>query len=110
MTRARTAPHDITRTLRREILGGRIAPDSWVREEDRAERLGVSRTPLREALVELCRQGLLERIPHRGFHCPPLTWDEVKHVYPVLTSLEQLAIRSIPDSSLLSTVDRRRGP
>lgn len=55
--------------------------------------MGVSRTPLREALASLARDGLVETIPHRGFHVPVLSAELVRDLYPIIGSLEALAIR-----------------
>jgi DNA-binding FadR family transcriptional regulator len=56
----------ITR-LREMILAGELTPGERLREVPFAQRLGVSRTPLRIALGELEKEGLLERLPTRGF-------------------------------------------
>ncbi|MDF8357560.1 GntR family transcriptional regulator [Ensifer adhaerens] len=56
-----------TDALRELILKGRIRPGEQLRERDVAEMIGVSRTPLREALNQLEREGLVESQPHRGY-------------------------------------------
>ena len=53
--------------LRAAILGGELEPDSIHSTTALAERLGVSPTPVREAMLELARQGLVEPLPNRGF-------------------------------------------
>lgn len=58
--------------LRGMILSGEVQPGEQLRERDLSERLGVSRTPLREALNQLEREGLVESQPHRGYFVPIL--------------------------------------
>ncbi|HVH14012.1 MAG TPA: GntR family transcriptional regulator, partial [Longimicrobium sp.] len=56
--------------------------------------LGVSRTPIREALLRLEREGFLEADVGRGFFVKPLSVREVREAYPVLWTLEVLALRT----------------
>jgi len=58
--------------LHENILAGRHAPGEWLRQEDIASKLGVSMTPVREALDLLVSSGLAERVPYRGVRiCDP---------------------------------------
>lgn len=86
---------DVEASLRRALIRGDIAPNAWLREAALAEEYGVSRTPVREACQRLARDGLLERIPKRGFRSRPLTPAELDAAYPVLIALEVLAVESI---------------
>jgi DNA-binding GntR family transcriptional regulator len=56
----------VHRTLRSAILSGRFAPDERVNERQLAEQLGVSTTPIKEALRQLETEGLVETLPRRG--------------------------------------------
>ncbi len=85
------------RELRGWIVTGTIQPGTWLREEALAKRLGVSRTPVREACTRLANEGLLERVPRRGFRTYDLDPAELEEVYPVLVSLEVLALESMRD-------------
>ena len=82
--------------LLERILHGEIEPGARVRIAPLAEELGVSPTPLREALHQLARDGFLELEPHRGFSVTPLTLAEVRSLYPVLATLEDMALASVP--------------
>lgn len=53
--------------------------------------MGVSRTPVREALSRLASEGFLERLPHRGFRVPERSIEDLVHLYPVVQALEVLA-------------------
>ncbi len=83
---------DVRDALVRLLTQGELTPGTRIKEADLAARLGVSRTPLREALQALEREGFLESRPSRGFHVLPLTVEEVRETYPIIWSLERLAL------------------
>lgn len=58
-----------------------------------SEALGVSRTPVREALGRLASEGFVERIPHRGFRVPAQSISRLTDLYPIVSALEFLAGR-----------------
>ena len=76
---------------------GDLSPGTRVRDTAIAERLGVSRTPVREALLRLSREGLLDAGPGRGFRVRPLDRAELRDVGAILAELEPLALRLSPD-------------
>lgn len=79
--------------IRARILDGDLALGEFVREQEVSEALGVSRTPVREALGRLASEGFLERIPHRGFRVPEEPMGELLELYPIVSALEVLAGR-----------------
>ena len=89
--------------VRRLILEGGLKPGSRIVESRMAADLEVSRTPLREALHSLEREGLVTSEPGRGFLVPPLVVDEVQELYPLRALLEPLALRlsGLPDNKTL---------
>ena len=80
--------------IRSRILKGDMPPGEFVREQDVSEALGVSRTPVREALGRLSSEGFLERVPHRGFRVPKEPLDALLDLYPIVSALEMLAGRN----------------
>jgi DNA-binding GntR family transcriptional regulator len=74
------------------LVDGRLPPGANVRERDLSADLGVSRTPLREALLGLERDGLLHVEPQRGFFVTDLTVEEAREIYPLIWTLEVLAV------------------
>jgi len=89
---ARTLSEQVYRAVRRRIMDGGLAPGTFLREKD-LESMGVSRTPIREALGRLASEGFLERLPHRGFRVPEESLVNLLELYPIVASLELLAGR-----------------
>jgi DNA-binding GntR family transcriptional regulator len=89
--------HDL---LRREITAGLIAAGTRIREAEVAERFGVSRTPVREALKKLESEGLVISIPRRGLTVVQPTLDDVVDTYAVRERVEGLAIRFAAERAL----------
>lgn len=79
-------------TLRQAILKGELAPGERLMEIQLAEKLGVSRTPIREAIRKLELEGLVLMIPRRGAEVAKISEKSLKDVLEVRRSLEELAI------------------
>ena len=75
------------------IVDGRLEPGKRINEVQLAAQLGVSRTPLREALAGLVAERALLTIPRRGFFVQELTAEEVNNVYPMRAILDPEALR-----------------
>jgi DNA-binding GntR family transcriptional regulator len=79
--------------VRAAILGGEHSPGEVLFETHLAEKLGMSRTPVREALQVLARDGCVEIIPNRGYLVPRLSMSDVRELFELRESLEGLATR-----------------
>ena len=79
-------------TLRQEILTGKLKPGERLMEIHLANKLGVSRTPIREAIRKLELEGLVIMIPRRGAEVAQITWKNLKDVLEVRRALDVLAI------------------
>ncbi len=91
----RVALRDLVhRNLLERLLHGHLPPGSRVKDTDLSEELQVSRTPVREALLRLVKEGFLENKVGRGFIVRPLTGREVREIYPVIWALETLALKT----------------
>ena len=77
-----------------------------INEGDLADELGVSRTPLREALAGLAQEGVLDLRPNRGFWLLPLTVDEIKETYPIIGALEAFALSTCEYETLVKSVPK----
>jgi DNA-binding GntR family transcriptional regulator len=84
---------EVREALLEWLAAGRLAPGQRLEEERLSQALGVSRTPLREALASLAQEGVVESVPRRGFRVPKLSAERVRDLYPLIGSLEGLALR-----------------
>ena len=89
----RSLAEDIVDHLREAIYSGHLAPNERLREEVLASVLGLSRGPVREALAQLEREGLVIREPHRGATVARLSMEDLDEVHSLRLALEQLAVR-----------------
>lgn len=78
------------------VLSGDLEPGFPINEAELAASLGVSRTPVREALIGLEVEGLIRSVPGKGFSVEPLTERAAKELYPLVGSLEHLALLDCP--------------
>jgi len=101
MSPRRTRVDQAYAALRRRILDNAYAPGYRALESALAEELGVSRTPLREALIRLQDEGLVEVVPRHGMRVLPVSAESMRELYEVMTALE---------SSAAEMVARRRPP
>ena len=82
----------VFKTLRQAILKGELEPGERLMEIQLAERLGVSRTPIREAIRKLELEGLVLMIPRKGAEVAKISESNLRDVLEVRRSLEELAI------------------
>lgn len=103
--------------LRAAIAAGDIEPGSWLRETALAERLGVSRTPVREAIRRLASDGMVEISRHKGAQVVSFTPEDLAGLYDIRAQFEPhatlLAVPLLSDgdvetlASLSSTMEQR---
>jgi GntR family transcriptional regulator of vanillate catabolism len=82
---------EATSMLRERLLAGEFAPGSRLQQVPLAELLGISRTPLREALVTLAREGLVLYEPNRGYSVRVFEWVDIKQAYEMRAQMEAYA-------------------
>jgi DNA-binding GntR family transcriptional regulator len=86
-----TSSDTVYEQLRARILDNALGAGSYATEQDLAEMFGVSRTPIREAMVRLRDEGLVEIVPRRGMRVSLVSVDDMREIYQILTSLEATA-------------------
>ncbi len=74
-----------------QINNRTLKPNEKINEKEISEKLNVSRTPIREALIQLVNEGYLERKPRKGFIVKEIKQESVEEVYPIIGVLEGLA-------------------
>jgi DNA-binding GntR family transcriptional regulator len=100
----RTMTGQITSRIRAKILAGAYAPGAQLLQDAIAAEFGVSKIPVREALVQLKSDGLVDIIAHRGFQVRPLSAAEVQEVFNLRLAIEPAAVAK--GAKLARTDDR----
>lgn len=80
-------------TIRENILSGKYAPNVELKEKTIGEELGVSRTPVREALRQLELEGLVTIIPNKGAYVVGISQKDIRDIYEIRSRLEGLCAR-----------------
>ena len=83
------------KVIKQGITELRFRPGDPVNENDLARLLGISKTPVRNALVRLEQEGLVITAPFRGTYVTPVSARDVREIYEVRGALEELAIRKV---------------
>ena len=97
--RASLREHVVER-VRSEILSGRTPAGAVYSVPSLAAELGISTTPVREALLELCRTGLLAPMRNRGFRVQAMSLTELDHLFTMRELLERFAMESLARQGL----------
>ena len=95
----------VVQRVRSNIVSGRSAPGTMYSVPTLAEELGISTTPVREALLELSRGGLLSPRRNRGFQVNAVSLDDLNNLFAVRTLLERFAAVSLAERRLADTVE-----
>ncbi|MDH6279137.1 DNA-binding GntR family transcriptional regulator [Rhodococcus sp. LBL1] len=87
---------DVAVHVRNLIMSGGVRPGDFIRLDETAADLGVSVTPVREALLTLRGEGLVELVPHRGYVVAPLSREDVADIFWLQGQIaEELAVRAV---------------
>ena len=95
-------------TLKHAIITGQIPAGSRIVETEYADRLHISRTPLREALRKLERDGLVEYVLRRGVVVRAFTIADVEEIYTIRNALEMLTLPAIIDNATAEDIRSMR--
>jgi DNA-binding GntR family transcriptional regulator len=104
LTTYRTKTDLVYEALRRSILAGRYEPGGRIVFDKVAAELGVSKVPVREAVVRLIGEGLLQSTPHVGAAVPILSPDEILEISVIRAVLQGAAIRNAVDNLTRTTL------
>lgn len=96
---------EVAEIIARMIYSSQLEPGQWIDEMQLCEELGISRTPLREALKVLASDGLVELVPRKGAYVKTISPEELDELFPIVALLEgfcaQLAAENISDEELV---------
>jgi DNA-binding GntR family transcriptional regulator len=104
LRRGNTLAYKVYEMVKDRILSGELAPGARLKDDELARTFGVSNTPVREAMGELEKDGLIETISYRGRFVKKMSIEETREVYDVRMALEglaaRLAVKRITESQL----------
>ena len=103
--RGTTRTEGVISQLRDQVLDGSLAPGTHLHEEALAQRLGVSRTPVRDALRVLANENLLVYAPNRGYVVRAFGAQDILGAYDVRGTLEAMACRLAAERGLSAEVE-----
>jgi len=95
----RSLRNEVFDILHRRVIAGELQPGEWLRQDVIASQLGVSMTPVREALDSLVAAGLAQREPYRGVRVIELTHEEMLDAYGLRLMIEPAAARLASEST-----------
>ncbi|CCK28565.1 transcriptional regulator [Streptomyces davaonensis JCM 4913] len=95
-----TLRQQIADALRDEVLAGRLQPGQEFTVKEIAEQYGVSATPVREALVDLAAQGLLEADQHRGFRVHEYSFDDYRGIIEARSLVTDGMFKALDDGHM----------
>jgi DNA-binding GntR family transcriptional regulator len=93
----RSLRQQIYEYLQKEIQAGRLVPGSFINLNEISEHLGVSKTPLRDAIIQMECEGFVSILPRRGVLLKSLTLEDIKGILEILGALESAVLRSVFD-------------
>lgn len=112
-TRSARPPEDrptkwtIYQALRHDIVTLGLTPGERLSENDLADRFGTSRAPVREALIRLAEDGLIEVRPQRGSYVAPISLPAMHHARFVREALEVAVVRRAAENGIPTVMERR---
>ena len=92
----------VVEALQQAILSGQIPAGTEMTQNELAESLGVSRMPVREALMILEYQGLIIRLPNNHVKAADLNEDALRQILALGAQLERQAMRALPQDAMLA--------
>jgi DNA-binding GntR family transcriptional regulator len=106
MNKTRSLREAVYEHLRTLMNQGRIRPGSYLDLNTLAREIGISRTPLRDALLRLESEGFVEIHNRKGVRVAELTLERIRDIYEILAALESTALRSVAERITPETVAR----
>lgn len=98
MKKYKTLKDHVYDYITEQVTEGTLLPGHRINETALSQELSVSRTPVREALIQLSCEGILDNVPRKGFVLKEVTEREAKELYTVIGTLDGLAARTACDA------------
>ena len=90
----KTLHEEIANNLRELIMSGELQEGDKIKEDELCSSMGISKTPLREALRVLSVEGLIQLVPNRGSFVSTPTFEEIREMFDVMSVLEGICARA----------------
>lgn len=90
----KTLHEEIANNIRKLIMSGQLQEGDKIKEDELCSSMGISKTPLREALRVLSVEGLIKLVPNRGSFVSTPTFEEIKEMFDVMSVLEGICARA----------------
>jgi len=90
----KTLHEEIANNLRELIMSGQLQEGDKIKEDELCSSMGISKTPLREALRVLSVEGLIKPVPNRGSFVSTPTFEEIREMFDVMSVLEGICARA----------------
>ncbi len=101
-----TISRQVYSIIKKAIVSGEYEPNYWLQEVELSKELGVSRSPVREALKQLSADGLVKEIPNKGTFVREFTEKEIIEVYEIRELFETYAILHLPKKLSIEQIEK----
>lgn len=95
MLNTKSLREQIYESLKKEMQDGHLVPGSYINMNLMSARLGISKTPLRDALIQLETEGFVSILPRKGIRVKKLTLKDIQESYEIIGALESFVVRSV---------------
>jgi DNA-binding GntR family transcriptional regulator len=92
--------------LRGKIQAGSLVPGSFINLNEISQQLGISKTPLRDAIIQMECEGFVTILPRRGVLIKRLSLEEIRNILEIVGALESTVVRSVSDRLMPDHLDR----
>ena len=108
MSKTSSLSHRVANDLRRDVIAGVLAPGTWLKTEELAQRYSVSANPVREALWKLQGEGFVVANPNQGARVRAVDDDFVRNIFEIREALEPLIVRRFCERATAAEIGRLR--
>jgi len=108
MSKTSSLSHRVANDLRRDVIAGVLAPGTWLKTEELAQRYAVSANPVREALWKLQGEGFVVANPNQGARVRVVDDDFVRNIFEIREALEPLIVRRFCERATGADIARLR--
>lgn len=102
----RSLRQQVYQYLQGKIQAGTLVPGSFINLNEISQQLGISKTPLRDAIIQMECEGFVTILPRRGVLVKRMSLDEIRHILEIVGALESAVVRAVADRLNGAQLDR----